>query len=72
MSLVYQGGRVNVESSYYNVVGPGSPAPSYKSDMVPPGSPAPSYKSVDAPAKTEGELRIQTILFWIQILLKKA
>merc|ERR1719357_42702 len=31
---------------------PGSPAPSYKSDMAPPaipGSPAPSYKSVDVP-----------------------
>lgn len=34
----------------YGEVTPGSPAPSYKSDMasqVTPGSPAPSYKSVD-------------------------
>merc|ERR1712121_387617 len=33
---------------------PGSPAPSYKSDMAPPvvpGSPAPSYKSVDIPVE---------------------
>merc|ERR1711970_1318008 len=35
---------------------PGSPAPSYKSDMagpVVPGSPAPSYKSVDIPVEKE-------------------
>jgi len=35
---------------------PGSPAPSYKSDMagpVVPGSPAPSYKSVDIPVQKE-------------------
>merc|ERR1712212_760431 len=35
---------------------PGSPAPSYKSDMagpVVPGSPAPSYKSVDIPVEME-------------------
>jgi len=35
---------------------PGSPAPSYKSDMaapVVPGSPAPSYRSVDIPVEKE-------------------
>merc|ERR1712215_221345 len=35
---------------------PGSPAPSYKSDMAPPaipGSPAPSYRSVDIPVEKE-------------------
>jgi len=43
--------KVDIPPSY-DVVAPGSPAPSYKSDMVPPvpGSPAPSYKSVDIPA----------------------
>jgi len=41
----------------YNEVTPGSPAPSYKSDMlsglepVVPGSPAPSYKAVEIPVK---------------------
>jgi len=40
---------------HYTEVTPGSPAPSYKSDMVPPipGSPAPSYKSVDTSVKPE-------------------
>ena len=33
----------------YNEVTPGSPAPSYKSEMGRPSSPAPSYKSVDLP-----------------------
>ena len=35
---------------------PGSPAPSYKSDMAAPavpGSPAPSYRSVDIPVEKE-------------------
>lgn len=43
--------KVDIPPSY-DVVAPGSPAPSYKSDMLPPmpGSPAPSYKSVDIPA----------------------
>merc|ERR1712083_1184227 len=37
---------------------PGSPAPSYKSDMAGPavpGSPAPSYKSVDVPVTKDGK-----------------
>ena len=40
----------------YGDCAPGSPAPSYKSDMagpVVPGSPAPSYKSVDIPVEKE-------------------
>jgi len=43
--------KVDIPPAYDNVA-PGSPAPSYKSDMLPPmpGSPAPSYKSVDLPA----------------------
>jgi len=53
--------KVDMPPSYTEVT-PGSPAPSYKSDMavpVPtiPGSPAPSYKSVDIPVvKTEDTL----------------
>jgi len=44
--------KVDLPPSYGDVT-PGSPAPSYKSDMLPavPGSPAPSYKSVDLPVK---------------------
>jgi len=38
--------KVDLPPCYMDVT-PGSPAPSYKSDMVRPGSPAPSYKSVD-------------------------
>ena len=60
--------QVDMPPSYTEVT-PGSPAPSYKSDMavpVPtiPGSPAPSYKSVDIPVvKTEGGmiLKIQVL-----------
>jgi hypothetical protein len=40
-----------------DVAAPGSPAPSYKSDMVRPGSPAPSYKSVDLKDQAKGKLR---------------
>jgi len=54
----------------YNDVTPGSPAPSYKSDMlsgleqpVVPGSPAPSYKAVDIPIKTSdgGEKSLEPV-----------
>jgi len=41
---------------------PGSPAPSYKSDMaapVVPGSPAPSYRSVDIPAEGSKDKTVQ-------------
>jgi hypothetical protein len=38
-----------------DVAAPGSPAPSYKSDMVRPGSPAPSYKSVDLKDQAKGK-----------------
>ena len=48
---------VNVDTPpNYGEVAPGSPAPSYKSDMAGPAvpaSPAPSYKSVDISAKEE-------------------
>ena len=40
----------------YGEVTPGSPAPSYKSDMasqVVPGSPAPSYRSVDTESENQ-------------------
>ena len=44
--------NVDLPPTYGDVAVPGSPAPSYKSDMAPqPGSPAPSYKSMDV----EGE-----------------
>merc|ERR1719167_89332 len=48
--------KVDLPPSYGDVA-PGSPAPSYKSDMLPamPGSPAPSYKSVDVSVKTSDE-----------------
>jgi len=43
--------NVDLPPTYGDVAVPGSPAPSYKSDMVPqPGSPAPSYKSMDVEA----------------------
>merc|ERR1719361_813117 len=43
--------NVDLPLTYGEVGVPGSPAPSYKSDMVPqPGSPAPSYKSMDVEA----------------------
>merc|ERR1712106_302907 len=46
---------------------PGSPAPSYKSDMAAPavpGSPAPSYRSVDIPVQKEekGDLNSKSII----------
>jgi len=40
--------KVDLPPSYVDVT-PGSPAPSYKSDMAPPGSPTPSCKSDMAP-----------------------
>merc|ERR550532_1355482 len=43
--------NVDLPPTYGDVALPGSPAPSYKSDMAPvPGSPAPSYKSMDVEA----------------------
>merc|ERR1712066_1102157 len=40
--------NVGLPPTYGDVAAPGSPAPSYKSDMAPvPASPAPSYKSMD-------------------------
>ena len=45
--------NVDMPPNYLDVT-PGSPAPSYKSDMasqVVPGSPAPSYRSVDGEGK---------------------
>jgi len=43
--------NVDLPPTYGDVAVPGSPAPSYKSDMAPqPGSPAPSYKSMDVEA----------------------
>jgi len=43
--------NVDLPPTYGDVAVPGSPAPSYKSDMAPvPASPAPSYKSMDVPA----------------------
>ena len=51
--------QVDLPPSYVDVT-PGSPAPSYKSDMgaARPESPSPSYKSVDIkePAKGKTEL----------------
>ena len=42
--------NVDLPPTYGDVAVPGSPAPSYKSDMAPvPASPAPSYKSMDVP-----------------------
>merc|ERR1719348_2743081 len=48
--------NVDMPPTYGDCATPGSPAPSYKSDMagpVVPGSPAPSYKSVDIPVEKE-------------------
>merc|ERR1711881_375935 len=48
--------NVDMPPTYGDCATPGSPAPSYKSDMagpVVPGSPAPSYKSVDMEEKGE-------------------
>lgn len=45
----------------YNEVTPGSPAPSYKSEMGRPSSPAPSYKSVDLPPVLGAEKKIEPV-----------
>jgi hypothetical protein len=49
--------KVDLPPCYVDVT-PGSPAPSYKSDMVAPGSPAPSYKSVDIKDPTKGDEKV--------------
>ena len=48
----------------YGEVTPGSPAPSYKSDMasqVVPGSPAPSYRSVDTESENQLLVLVQKV-----------
>ena len=48
--------NVDLPPTYGDVALPGSPAPSYKSDMAPvPGSPAPSYKSMDVEGERKGK-----------------
>ena len=45
--------NVDLPPTYGDVAVPGSPAPSYKSDMAAlPASPAPSYKSMDVAGKS--------------------
>jgi hypothetical protein len=47
--------QVDLPPCYVDVT-PGSPAPSYKSDMARPDSPSPSYKSVDLKEPVKGTL----------------
>ena len=66
---------VNVDTPpNYGEVAPGSPAPSYKSDMAGPAvpaSPAPSYKSVDISTKEEqkGERKAVFVKFYTFLCL---
>ena len=53
----------------YNEVTPGSPAPSYKSEMGRPSSPAPSYKSVDLPPVLGTVYTSQNIEFIVTVYM---